>query len=107
MITMGSSLDWPFNDPPNVAVVTVRRIVDGGQPILLVCHDEEDGGWQFLSGEPFDVADGMLVSLRNIITRDPTLVELADLPLGWKASRKRVGEVWERNPPLRREARKP
>ena len=29
---------WPFSDPKNVAVVTVRQIVEGGQPVLLVSH---------------------------------------------------------------------
>ena len=42
--------DWPFDDPQNVAVVTTREITEENAPILLVSHDEEDGGWQFLPG---------------------------------------------------------
>ena len=43
---------WPFDDPPNVAVVTTREVTDNNAPILFVTDDEEDGGWQFLPGEP-------------------------------------------------------
>ncbi len=39
---------WPFADPENVAVITLKRILQGGSPILRVFHDEDDGGWQFL-----------------------------------------------------------
>jgi hypothetical protein len=88
--------DWPFDDPPNVATFTVRQIVDGGEPILLVAHDAEDGGWQFLTGGPISMSDAMLVSLAEIVRRDPSVVELADLPLGWEASRMALGASWER-----------
>lgn len=47
--------DWPFDQPPNCAVITQRQIVDGSQPILRVSHDEEDDGWQFLTGEDFQM----------------------------------------------------
>jgi hypothetical protein len=89
---------WPFDDPPNVATITVRQIVHSGEPILLVARDAEDGGWQFLTGGSFDVGDGMLVSLHSMVERDPTLVELADLPRGWQASRESVEAAWQRSP---------
>jgi hypothetical protein len=37
--------DWPFDEPENLAVFTLGRIIRGEAPILLVSHDEEDGGW--------------------------------------------------------------
>ena len=89
---------WPFEDPPNVATITVRQVVHGGQPILLVARDADDGGWQFLTGGPFDVADALVVSLGGMASRDPTLAELADLPPGWQAVRPRVGAAWECSP---------
>jgi hypothetical protein len=88
---------WPFDDPPNVATITVRQIVEHGAPILLVARDAEDGGWQFLTGGAFDVANGMVVSLRSMFERDPTIAELADLESGWQATRKRVGAAWQRS----------
>jgi hypothetical protein len=90
--------DWPFADPPNVAAITTRQIVHGGEPIRLVSHDADDGSWQFLTGGSFEVADGMVVSLRSMVERDPSLAELADLPLGWQAWRQRRGSPWERGP---------
>jgi len=42
--------DWPFDQLPNCAVITLRRIVFGSAPILHVTHDRDDHGWQFLDG---------------------------------------------------------
>jgi hypothetical protein len=88
---------WRFDEPPNAATITVRQIVEGGAPILLVARDAEDGGWQFLTGGAFDVADGMVVSLRSIVERDPTIAELADLEPGCQATRQWVGAAWKRS----------
>lgn len=90
--------EWPFADPPNVAVITVAQVMRQGSPVLLVCHDADDGGWQFLTGGSFDVADGMIVSLEAMLKHDPTLVSLSDLPIGWCARRTRIGAEWSRAP---------
>jgi hypothetical protein len=90
--------EWKFADPPNVVTCTVRQIVRDGHPILLVSHDDEDGGWQFLTGGAFDLADALLVALKEIVALDPSIVELADLPLGWQAWRERPGALWVRQP---------
>jgi hypothetical protein len=70
---------------------------NGGEPILLVARDAEDGGWQFLTGGAFDITDGMVVSLQNVFERDKTIAELADLEPGWQATRKKVGAPWKRS----------
>ena len=88
--------NWPFDDPPNVAVITTHRIIRGGYPILYVAHDDEDGDWQFLDGLDFTVDDGSVVSLRSIVNRDQTVLELADLPYGWYAERPDVNTAWVR-----------
>lgn len=88
---------WPFPDPPNVASITVRDIVNGTKPILLVCHDSEDGSWQFLTGGQVETADAMVVALKEIVDLDPTLLDLADLPLGWQASRESQQSAWTRS----------
>lgn len=86
---------WPFDDPPNALAITVRAIVSDGHPILLVARDSEEGDWQFLSGEPFDVSQGLLVTLQSIAALDPTINELANLAPGWEASRPSVGQPWQ------------
>ena len=45
------SLDWLFGDPEETEVITLERILRGVSPLLLVTHDLEDAGWQFLDGE--------------------------------------------------------
>jgi len=38
-----SQEQWPFADPKDVAVVTLKSLAMGGNPILHVTHDAEDG----------------------------------------------------------------
>lgn len=99
--------DWLFAAPPNDVAVTTRQIVHEGEPILLVSHDADDGSWQFLSGGACKAADGMLVTLRSMVERDPRLAEPADLPLGWQAWRQRPDSPWERGPAEPIEAQNP
>jgi len=89
---------WPFAQPPDEAAITLRQILDGKKPILLVARDPEDGSWSFLTGEDFRAGDGKVVSLRTALSLDPTLAEVADLPIGWYAYRQQVGAAWERAP---------
>ncbi|WP_040770302.1 hypothetical protein [Novipirellula maiorica] len=86
---------WPFGDPENTAAITLTRIMDGSQPILYVVHDE-DGDWQFLDGGDVSEEDAATVSLKNISKRDPSIMSLADLPVGWAAERPAVDKEWER-----------
>src|SRR5208337_2863306 len=72
--------DWPFKDPPNVAVFTVGSVMNKALPILLVCHDKEACEWQFLTGGEFSMKEAMLVTLRSVVAMDATIKELADLP---------------------------
>ena len=90
--------DWSFADPPNLASITVRQVVHDGQPILLVVHDADDGGWQFLTGDSVGYADAMVVSLAYVVGLEVSLVELADLPLGWQAWRETRDQPWQRGP---------
>lgn len=94
--------DWPFADPPDVAVLTTCAIVEGRAPVLRVTHDEDDGAWQFHDGNraPPHEADARIVSLRSMIERDASLSSLADLPLGWTATRNDPDRPWDRQPAL-------
>lgn len=89
---------WPFEDPQNVAVFTLKRILHEGQPILYVSHDEDDGAWQFLDGEDLKEEDAALVSLVHITNLDSSIYELADLPLGWQAWRTSKSQPWQKAP---------
>jgi hypothetical protein len=87
---------WPFDQPPNCAVISLRSIMQGSDAVLHVSHDADDHGWQFLSGGPVEMANAVLVTLSSIVERDPSLYEVADLPPGWHAWRKAVGASWSR-----------
>jgi len=93
-------MDWPFDDPPNVAVFTSKAVTHDGEWIAYVSHDEEDGAWQFHSkdGAPGSEEGARIVSLRSILASDPSVAELADLPLGWCASRQIATGEWIRRP---------
>ena len=92
------SADWPFADPPNVAVFSTRQVFRSGQPILHVSHDADDGAWQFHAGSTVAEADAMVVALQEVLAHDPSIAELADLPLGWFAERTAAGQPWVRHP---------
>ncbi|HWE95810.1 MAG TPA: hypothetical protein VG269_17730 [Tepidisphaeraceae bacterium] len=89
-------IPWPFDQPRNCAVFTLRPIVFAGAPILHVTHDEEDHGWQFLGLEDADVGQAAMVSLGEIVGLDPSVLELSDLPPGWHAWRESKSSPWRR-----------
>jgi isopentenyl-diphosphate Delta-isomerase len=94
---MSSDSNWPFADPRNVAVFTSKQIVRERQPILRVTHDEDDGAWQFHSGALVDEKDAMILALSEVCEIDPTIANLADLPLGWRATRISASSPWVRS----------
>lgn len=86
-----------FDENPRLGVVTTTAVL-AGAPILMVTHDEDDGGWQFLCGTTNDPDEGCIVHLEEIVVMDPTVTSVADLPLGWLAFRNSVGSEWHREP---------
>jgi len=88
---------WLFADPPNVATFTVRQVLEGS-PILHVSHDADDGAWQFLTAGETQEEDARVVGLGTVVDLDPTIMELADLPLGWRAWRDTPEGPWRRSP---------
>ncbi len=87
---------WPFPDSPNTAVFTTRDVIERGNPILLATHDQDDGAWQFRSLKTVLATEGRIVALEEIVCNDPSLMELADLPLGWIAIRDSITAPWKR-----------
>lgn len=84
-----------FDDEPNVAVFTTNYVMVGNSPIVYVVHDD-DGDWQFLGPEEnVQDQDVMIVSLQQVIQRDPSVLELADLPRGAAATRVDRAAPWE------------
>jgi hypothetical protein len=90
--------DWPFEDSQYVGAVTTVHVLEGRLPVLLVTHDEDDGGWQILCGTTNEPADGRMACLGCMVQQDPSLQALADLPVGWMAWRESATAPWQRKP---------
>ena len=96
-ITEGNGVTaWPFEDPPNFTAFSTRQVLEGKQPIVVVYHDLEDGAWQFHGPGESVEADLVVICLEHAFVCDPSVGELADLPLGWGAWRSSPGSAWER-----------
>jgi hypothetical protein len=89
--------EWPFLDLPNTVVLAHTAIFKHGEAVVQVAHEEEDGAWQFLDGvSPKTFSAACMASLAQVLTRDPSLAEIADLPMGWRAKREGLGKKWLR-----------
>ena len=62
----------------------------------MVIHYSDDHSWAFLCGT-VGSDEAMVVIMQEVFDLDPTLAEIADLPPGWIAERKAVGEPWNRH----------
>jgi hypothetical protein len=86
-----------FKDPLNTAVFTTKYVIEDNKDITYVTHELEDGSWQFFSDDKFEdfTKVAKLVTLSNIIKSDKTVLEIADLPLGYYATRENRNEKWK------------
>jgi hypothetical protein len=90
-------IPWPFDDEPNTAVFTTRRIAFDGADVLGVAHDH-DGSWQFLDGGSTSEDDIALVHMAHVVGKHVDVAKLADLPRGWQAWRSDTNAPWHRSP---------
>jgi hypothetical protein len=89
--------DWHFPDSRDLTAFTTTRVAFENLPVLLVTHDIE-GDWQFLCGTTGEPEHCLVASLGCAVDRDPSLKDLADLPLGWRAWRDAIYSPWQREP---------
>jgi hypothetical protein len=91
---MNKEREWPFDQPPNCAVFTVRTILEEDAPILYVSHDADDHGWQFLGKERARTKNARIVSFQEIVELDDSLLALGNLPPGAHAWRNTREAAW-------------
>ncbi|MEM9245903.1 MAG: hypothetical protein AAGA67_09215 [Cyanobacteria bacterium P01_F01_bin.153] len=83
LLVAGSILEkWLFSSPEHAAVFTTQQILDRTVPILLVCHDADDGSWQFHTDRDANISEAKIVSLKRIVEIDSSVQALHNLPLG-------------------------
>ncbi len=91
-------MDW--DDPLDPVAVTVPDVVAGKTSIVLVIHDSGHGGWQFMDGQDVKGSKPAVIPKEVLLRLDPSLAELKDLPVGWRARRASSKVPWirEKNP---------
>jgi hypothetical protein len=88
--------NWTFTEPKNLAVFTTAKILSRIDAILYVLHDDE-GDWQFHSGNDVCEDEPKIVTLSEIVELDSSVLILADLPIGAFATRKNKDECWQQS----------
>ena len=88
-------MKFPFDDAPNAATIICNHILEHDADILYVSHDEDDGMWQFLCGGAHGIDDARLISLEEVLALDNSVEKIADLPLGYTATRKNTAAKWK------------
>lgn len=79
----------------NQYIITTKFVVNEGSLITRVIHDDE-GDWQFLGIEQeLCDSDALILSLSEILTHDPTLETIINLPIGKQAFRHALNVPWE------------
>lgn len=86
-----------FKEPLDTAVFTTKFVTEDKKTITYVTHDADDGAWQFFSDDEFEDFEKVakIIGLGQIIKIDPTLTELADMPIGYYAIRKDKTKKWK------------
>jgi hypothetical protein len=85
-----------FKEPSSTPVFTTKFILNDKQDITTVYHYAEDGVWQFDSNDQYNRYEEVvkIVGLGEIINLDPSILEIADLPLGFFAKRNSKKDSW-------------
>ena len=86
-----------FEDSLNTAVFATKFIILDKKDITIVRHESEDGAWTFFSNDEYENYEEVakVVALGQIIEIDSTILEIADLPKGYYASRKSKQDKWK------------
>lgn len=90
-------MKWRFEDAPNTMCFTTIDVLKKKSKIIRVLRDIE-ANWQFHDSRSCNslVADDevKIVALSEMLELDPTLEELWKLPIGWAATRNKIGDDW-------------
>jgi len=79
--------------PKNKSVYTTEFVINDDSDIVYVSLDE-DGDFQVFSKEGADTEKTMLVSLENILSKDPSLLEILNIEKGEQFYRKNKNSQW-------------
>lgn len=83
-----------FNESFKTIVFTSKYVLSEGSTIVYIAH-HDDGIWEFLGKEIVSESEIRLVSLAQIIKIDPTVLEIADMPVEFNAIRESKHFDWK------------
>ena len=91
-------LPFPFPDgkfPASLGAVIQRTVFENAEPARAVIHTDE-GSWLVGDGinDPNLPGAVVVAGIAHLVARDPSLAELATLPLGHIAERDSMHEPW-------------
>jgi hypothetical protein len=89
------SADRPFAEPRNLVTFVTAQVLGRVEPILRAVH-EADGEWQFIGPTDGTLENAKIIALSEAVDLDPSILQLADLPLGWQAVRDSPEQPWKR-----------
>ncbi len=83
-----------YFDDLNLAVMTTKFVFFQDSQILAVSH-YDDGWWEFV-GEETNLKDEdfLIVSLEEILNKDPTLIQLKEMEENNEANRDKSDSNW-------------
>lgn len=89
-----------FQESPNTAVLTTKFVMEDHKPIVEIKHSADDGSWEFYSDDSFDDFKdaARVMSLQQMIKLDSSILEIADMKLGYHAHRNATSDSWTVEP---------
>jgi hypothetical protein len=82
------------NTSPNTAVFTTKQVINEKMVITRVYHSL-DNTLQFHDEYSTNSnANIMIVSLKQILERDPSVIDAVNMPVGYCARRKNINDIW-------------
>ncbi len=96
---MFQHVPFPFADgrfPHHLGAVVQTSVLDGHEPAREVIHSD-DNSWLIGDGihDPNLPGASIATHIRHVIDADPTLEEMAGLPIGHIATRVEVNLPWQ------------
>jgi len=80
----------------NKPAITTKFIMGNSKEITYVKYDDE-GDWQFLSGDIVSEADAMVVSIAEILQKDSSLLSLPDIAEDEVFTRLNKNSPWQKS----------
>jgi hypothetical protein len=96
VLHLGQRIKKDLEKSTDTAAFTTKFVLEDNKVITYVKHEIEDGAWQFFSDDEFEEFESVarIIGLNEIMDKDPTLKQLADMEPGYIATRNYKGDKW-------------